>query len=69
VQYFKGSYALHAAYWHDDFGRSRSHGCVNLSPIDARYTFFWSSPSVPEHWHGAYAGGPFEAGTTVHLHP
>ena len=69
VQYFKGGYALHAAYWHDDFGRGRSHGCVNLSPIDARYAFFWSSPTVPEHWHGAYAGGPFENGTTVYIHP
>ncbi|HEX6277752.1 MAG TPA: L,D-transpeptidase [Polyangiaceae bacterium] len=69
VQYFKGSYALHAAYWHDDFGRSRSHGCINLSPIDARYVFFWSTPTVPEHWHAAYAAGPFENGTTVHIHP
>jgi lipoprotein-anchoring transpeptidase ErfK/SrfK len=69
VQYFKGSYALHAAYWHDDFGRSRSHGCINLSPIDARYVFFWSSPTVPEHWHAAYAEGPFENGTTVSIHP
>ena len=69
VQYFKGGYALHAAYWHDDFGRGRSHGCVNLSPIDARYAFFWSSPTMPEHWHGAYAGGPFEGGTTIYVHP
>jgi hypothetical protein len=69
VQYFKGGYALHAAYWHDDFGRSRSHGCVNLSPIDARYAFFWSAPSVPEHWHAAYAGEPFDGGTIVHVHP
>jgi hypothetical protein len=69
VQYFKGSYALHAAYWHDDFGRSRSHGCVNLAPIDARYVFFWSTPTVPEHWHAAYAGGPFENGTLVSIHP
>jgi hypothetical protein len=69
VQYFKGGYALHAAYWHDDFGRSRSHGCVNLSPIDARYTFQWSTPSVPDHWHGSYAGEPFEGGTIVNIHP
>jgi hypothetical protein len=69
VQYFKGGYALHAAYWHDDFGRSRSHGCVNLSPIDARYAFLWSLPALPEHWHGAYAGEPFEAGTMVYIHP
>lgn len=69
VQYFKGGYALHAAYWHDDFGRSRSHGCVNLSPIDARYVFFWTTPSVPQHWHGAYSGEPFDTGTYVHVHP
>jgi len=69
VQYFKGGYALHAAYWHDDFGRSRSHGCINLSPIDARYAFFWSTPSVPEHWHGAYAGEPLDGGTIISVHP
>ncbi len=57
VMYFKGGYALHGAYWHDDFGRMRSHGCVNLAPIDARYVFEWSSPDVPQHWHGAYASG------------
>ena len=32
VQFFKGSYGFHAAFWHDDFGRRRSHGCINLSP-------------------------------------
>jgi hypothetical protein len=69
VQYFKGGYALHGAYWHDDFGRSRSHGCVNLSPIDARYVFHWTTPTVPEHWQGSSAGGPFEGGTIVHIHP
>jgi lipoprotein-anchoring transpeptidase ErfK/SrfK len=70
VMYFKAGYALHAAYWHDDFGRARSHGCINLSPIDARYVFFWSTPSVPEHWHGAYSGqGGFEEGTLVYVHP
>jgi lipoprotein-anchoring transpeptidase ErfK/SrfK len=69
VMYFKGGYAIHGAYWHDDFGRSRSHGCVNLAPIDARYVFFWASPSVPEHWHGAYAGEPLEGGTLINIHP
>lgn len=69
VMYFKGGYALHGAYWHDDFGRERSHGCVNLSPIDARYTFQWVTPQVPEHWHAAYAEDAFEQGTLVHIHP
>jgi len=69
VMYFNSGYALHGAYWHDDFGRARSHGCVNLSPIDARYVFFWADPSVPEHWHAAYAGATFGNGTLVNIHP
>ncbi len=68
VMYFKGGYALHAAYWHDDFGRARSHGCINLSPIDARYIFHWASPDTPDHWHASYAGDGFGAGTLVHIH-
>ncbi len=69
VMYFQGGYALHGAYWHDDFGRARSHGCVNLSPIDARVAFFWSTPDVPEHWHSVQAGGAFEEGTWINIHP
>jgi L,D-transpeptidase-like protein len=69
VMYFKGGYALHAAYWHDDFGHVRSHGCVNMSPIDARRTFLWSSPDVPDHWHAAYTTDALEQGTIVYIHP
>lgn len=46
TMYFKGSYGLHAAYWHDDFGRPKSHGCVNLSPLDAYWLFQWSTPDL-----------------------
>ena len=67
VMYFDRGYALHGAYWHDDFGKARSHGCVNLAPIDARYVFAWSSPGVPDHWHAAYAGD--KGGTLVNIHP
>ncbi len=69
VMYFKGGYALHAAYWHDDFGRPRSHGCINMAPIDARYVFNWTAPDVPEHWHGANAGETLDKGTIVHIVP
>jgi hypothetical protein len=69
VMYFKGGYALHGAYWHDDFGRARSHGCVNLSPIDARYVFEHVSPGVPENWHAAYSTDGTETGTLVNIHP
>lgn len=54
--YFYSGYALHAAYWHDAFGRPRSHGCVNLSPYDAWWIFKWSeaggpnSPAVYVYW-------------------
>lgn len=69
VMYFKGGYALHAAYWHDDFGRLRSHGCVNLSPIDARYVFNWTTPDTPADWHASYESDVFGKGTLVHIHP
>ena len=52
IQYFEAGYALHGAYWHDVFGTPRSHGCINLAPIDARYVFLWTDPPVPQGWHG-----------------
>ncbi|MCU0664324.1 MAG: L,D-transpeptidase [Myxococcota bacterium] len=48
TQFFFESYALHGVYWHDRFGNRRSHGCVNLSPKDAKRLYDWTSPSVPE---------------------
>lgn len=69
VQYFEAGYAIHAAPWHDDYGRPRSHGCVNLSPIDARRLFMWTDPPLPTDWHGVSASEPTGEGTTVHIHP
>ncbi len=66
VQYFHKGYALHAAYWHDDFGKVRSHGCVNLAPKDAAWLFEWTDPSVPGNWHGVLNK---ERGTVVHIRP
>jgi hypothetical protein len=51
--------ALHTAYWHDQFGTRRSHGCVNLAPRDARWLYFWSDPQVPPGW--TMAAGVVEA--------
>lgn len=64
VQYFHEGYALHAAYWHDGFGTPRSHGCINLSPRDARWLFHWTEPAVPQLWHGAYS---LLNGTLIHV--
>jgi lipoprotein-anchoring transpeptidase ErfK/SrfK len=67
VQYFaKGGFALHGAYWHDRFGTPKSHGCINLSPEDARRIFFWTDPQVPPGWHAALS--PLR-GTVVFVHP
>ncbi|MDW8246258.1 MAG: L,D-transpeptidase [Sandaracinaceae bacterium] len=52
TQYFEKSIALHGAFWHSQFGIPRSHGCVNLSPKDARWLFEHTLPEVPEGWHG-----------------
>jgi hypothetical protein len=65
IQYFAAGYALHGAYWHDVFGIPRSHGCVNLSPIDARVVFRWTDPPVPEGWHGINVGSEMGDGTAV----
>jgi hypothetical protein len=48
VSYFtEDGIAFHGAYWHNDFGRPRSHGCVNLSPRAAKWVYRWSQPVVP----------------------
>ncbi|HLF25630.1 MAG TPA: L,D-transpeptidase family protein [Anaerolineae bacterium] len=38
--------AIHGAYWHNDFGHPRSHGCVNVTPADALWFFRWSHPAT-----------------------
>jgi len=68
VQYFEAGYAMHAAYWHDVYGTARSHGCVNLSPIDARKVFLWSDPPIPVGWHGVSASEDTGKGTIVYIH-
>ncbi|MBN1439861.1 MAG: L,D-transpeptidase [Anaerolineales bacterium] len=40
--------AFHGAYWHNDFGRPRSHGCINLRPADALWLYRWSNPPAAE---------------------
>ncbi|HVR21039.1 MAG TPA: L,D-transpeptidase [Polyangiaceae bacterium] len=64
VQYFHKGYALHGTYWHDEFGKARSHGCVNLAPTDAAWLFEWTDPSVPADWHGVLNK---ERGTVVYV--
>ncbi|NOY99347.1 MAG: L,D-transpeptidase family protein [Chloroflexi bacterium] len=39
--------SFHGTYWHNDFGRPRSHGCINLSMQAAKWLFRWTTPVVP----------------------
>lgn len=66
VQYFHKGYALHGTYWHDEFGKVRSHGCVNLSPVDSAWLFEWTDPAVPADWHGVINK---DRGTVVLVRP
>ncbi len=67
VLYFKGGYALHAAFWHNRFGLKTSHGCVNLAPRDARRFFeFAASPALPAGLHAVFTP-PDRQGTLVHV--
>lgn len=38
--------AFHGAYWHNDFGRQRSHGCVNLPTPVAQWIWRWTLPPM-----------------------
>ena len=39
--------AFHGTYWHNDYGRPRSHGCVNLPSEAAKFIYRWTKPAVP----------------------
>jgi lipoprotein-anchoring transpeptidase ErfK/SrfK len=69
TMYFEGPFAIHASFWHDDLGRPKSGGCVNLSPKDARAIFEWSGPALPDGWQGVAHGGPNGPGARVVVVP
>jgi len=41
--------AIHGTYWHNDYGRRHSHGCVNLPPESAKWVFRWTEPRINYH--------------------
>ena len=42
TMFYDQAYAIHATYWPFVFGFPQSHGCVNLSPGDAKWLFDWA---------------------------
>ncbi len=51
TMYYDGGYALHGAYWHNNFGQPMSRGCVNLSLENAEQLFTWAGPVIPQGSH------------------
>jgi hypothetical protein len=37
-------FALHGAYWHNNFGQPMSHGCINMRSEDAGKIYTWTIP-------------------------
>ncbi|MEL6345515.1 MAG: L,D-transpeptidase [Myxococcota bacterium] len=66
TMHFKPRYALHGTFWHWGFGHRASHGCVNLSPRDARYVFDRVGPTMEAGWHSVFET-PDDVGTVVRI--
>ncbi len=56
--------AIHGTYWHNDFGHPHSHGCINMTPQDAKWIYRWSLPTVPSDERLVLEPG---TGTRVHV--
>ena len=69
VGYYKDSFGLHGAWWHDDFGRPKSHGCINMAPADAQWMWRWFRPEMPEGWYAVASYYPEVKGTYVDVRP
>lgn len=65
--YFYGSYAIHGAYWHNNFGHPMSHGCVNEPLAEAQWMFNWAGPVNPPGVN-ALRATPDNPGTRVWIH-
>jgi hypothetical protein len=66
VMYFDKGYGLHGTFWHRRFGAKHSHGCVNLTPLDAERLFAWTSPKLPPGWTAALPTS-YEPGTLIRV--
>lgn len=65
--FFYNGYALHGAYWHNNFGHPMSHGCVNEPLANAHQIFEWAGPVVPTG-QNAVRATPENPGTRVVVH-
>ncbi len=51
VMYFYSGYAIHGAYWHNNFGQPMSHGCVNMNSGEAQMLYNWAPAGTEVYVH------------------
>ncbi len=57
-------YAIHGAYWHNNFGHPMSHGCINMKTEEAGLIYQWASPPTDSKTKSRRAT-PEYPGTTI----
>lgn len=65
--FFHKGFALHGAYWHNNFGTPMSHGCVNEPLANAAEIFEWAGPVIPSGQNAVMASSE-NPGTRVWVH-
>lgn len=64
VQYItKSGISFHGTFWHNDYGRPRSHGCINMTCAAAKWLYRWTFPNVAFNKEFSYGG----VGTKVEI--
>jgi len=49
--------SMHGTYWHNDYGKPHSHGCINLPSDHAKWIYRWTTPIVPNDKRFIYKPG------------
>jgi len=60
-------FSLHGTYWHSDFGKVHSHGCVNLPTSVAKELYYWIYPMLSNDQKSVYASAE-NPGTRIVIH-
>lgn len=47
AMFYDGNYAIHGAYWHNNFGTPVSHGCTNVAVDHAAWLYDWAYVGSP----------------------
>ena len=67
TMFFYKDFGIHGTYWHSNFGKPMSHGCVNAPTTVAEKLFYWADPPVPDgKW--AVRSSDSNPGTRVIVH-